>query len=195
MRVEKLITKIRKEVKPIYLSSPHYKLFIWRHVLRVSRHAKGFVLKIGADRLIAEAGGLLHDIGAAKFGKENHHVTGVQEASLILLKCGCPLQLIGSILTGIYSHRGSQRIAFQTLEAKCIAAGDALEHFTNLEELWRVQIEDLHIPESKVFSTLDAKLARDWQKIDPEIKPFLNGIYARACRKLVCLASRKKLKK
>ncbi|MCX6723865.1 MAG: HD domain-containing protein [Candidatus Staskawiczbacteria bacterium] len=190
--MECVIRRIRREVKPIYLSSPHYKLFIWRHAQRVAQYAKDFAGKMQGDKFVAEAGGLLHDVGAAKYGKENHHITGAQEAGPILLKCGCPLPLIGPIISAVYSHRGSQRIAFQTIEAKCVAAADAIEHFGNLEELWRVQVEDRGILEVAVYQTLAEKLARDWDKIEPEIKAILDGEYEHAKQKLLEIASKKR---
>jgi putative nucleotidyltransferase with HDIG domain len=182
--------RITEEVRPVYVDSTIYQHTIWKHVLNVSRFAKDFALKIGANPFIAEAGGLLHDLGAAKFGKENHHITGVQEASLVLVKCECPLELVGPILSTIYSHRGSQRIVFQSPEAKCVAAGDAKEHFVNLGELWVVQTKDLGIPEMQVYQVLSDKLERDWLKTSPEIKVLLNGTYENAKQELLQIASR-----
>jgi len=190
--LETIIERIMAEVKPVYITSTFYTLTIWDHVMRVSKFARDFAEKMGADQFITEAGGLLHDLGAAKYGKENHHITGVQEAVVVLLKCGCPLELIGPITSSIYSHRGSQKIPFLTQEARCVAAADALDHFWNLEELWRVQIEDLGILEMEVYQTLSEKLKRDWEKTDSEIKVFLNGTYEKAREDLLRIASRRR---
>ena len=188
--MEALIKKIKQEIEPVYLSSSTYTHTIWRHVVCVALFAKEFAAKLGADQFVAEAAGLLHDIGAAKFGKEDHHVSGAKEAALILLKCACPLEFIGPILSAIYTHRGSQRISFQTPEAKCVAAADAKEHFVNLEELWLVQTRDLGIPEIEVYQTVSGKLERDWEKIEPEIKILLGETYKTARRELLEIASK-----
>ena len=189
--MDKIRDRIIEEVRPIYNNSPHYTLTIWRHVSRVAQHAKELAMKMDANQFIAEVGGFLHDVGAAKYGKENHHITGVQEASCILLKCECPTHLIGPILSSIYSHRGSERMVFQVPEAKCVAAADALEHFQNLEELWRVFVEDRKTLELEVYQVISAKLKRDWEKIDPQLKAFINESYDLACKELLEIASRK----
>ena len=183
---------IVKKVKPIYLDSVFYTHTIWSHVLRVSELAKGFAKKMGHDWFIAEAGGLLHDLGAAKYGQKDHHITGAQEATAVLLECECPLALIGPIVSSVYSNRGSQKIVFQTPEAKYVAAADALDHFANIEELWKVQVEDLGILEIEVYRTLSEKLKRDWEKIDPEIKVFLDRTYEQAQEELLKIVSKKR---
>jgi len=184
-----VIDKIIEQVKPVYLGSTFYTFTIWDHVSRVSQFAKDFAKKMGGDQFIAEAGGLLHDFGAAKYGQKDHHITGAQEAVLVLLECGCPLNLIGPIEICIYSHRGSERIPFTIPEAKCIAAADALDHFKNLEELWRVQVVDLKNPEMNVYHELAEKLKRDWEKTDDEIKAFLDGTHEQAQEELLRIAS------
>jgi len=188
--LETLIRRVTEAVGPIYLSSPVYRHSIWAHVLRVSEHAKDFALKLSLNLVIAELGGLLHDLGAAMYGAENHHITGAKEAVPILLSCECPVEFIGPVVSAIYSHRGSQTIAFQTQEAKCVAAADAKDHFVNLQELWRVQTSDLRIPKANVYQRLLGKLQRDWEKISPEIKFMLDGTYERAQQELLEIASR-----
>jgi hypothetical protein len=190
-----VIERIIEEVKPVYLGSVFYSSTIWPHVWRVSLFAEDLALKMGANKSVAKIEGILHDYGAAKYGRENHHITGAQEATIILLKCGCPLGFIGPIASAIYSHRGSQRIAFETIEAKILAAADSLDHFTNLEELWRVQIEDRKIIEMEVYQTLAEKLERDYEKIDPEVKFYLDGFYEKAQEELLKIASSHKSKK
>ena len=186
--MEALIQKITEMVKPVYTFSAFYSHTIWPHALRVSGYAKDLAAKIKANQFIAEAGGLLHDFGAAMYGQNDHHITGVKEAVPVLLKCGCPLKFIGPIITTIYSHRGSQKIAFRTQEARCVAAADAQDHFTDLEELWEVQKRDLGIMEEWIHQALSKKLERDWEKISPEIKILLDGTFEKAKRELLRIA-------
>jgi HD superfamily phosphodiesterase len=178
-----------EEVKPEYLASKIKAHTIGPHVLRVSGFAVDFAVRLGANQFVAEAGGLLHDLGAAIYGAKDHHITGAREAVAVLLRCECPVAFIGPIVSAIYSHRGSQRIAFQIPEAKCVAAADAQDHFTNLQELWMVQTRDLDIREMEVYRTVSVKLRRDWEKIDPEIKVLLDGTYEKAKQELLKIAS------
>jgi putative nucleotidyltransferase with HDIG domain len=184
-----MMQKIAAEAEPIYRASKHYRHTIWPHALGVANYAKVFAAKLEANQFVAEAGGLLHDIGAAKFGKENHHIAGVCEASSILLKCECPLEFVGPIVSTIYSHRGSQKIAFQIPEAICVAAADAKDHFENVGELWLVHARDLGVIEAEIFQMIFEKLARDWEKTDPRIQALLDGTYERARQKLVKIAN------
>ncbi|MFH1582559.1 MAG: HDIG domain-containing metalloprotein, partial [bacterium] len=78
--MEIIIERITEEIKPVYLNSTFYTHTIWDHVLCVSKFAKDFAEKMGSNQFIAEAGGLLHDLGAAKYGQKDHHITGTQEA-------------------------------------------------------------------------------------------------------------------
>lgn len=162
--------------------------------MRVSRYSGCLAETLGADSLVAKAGGLLHDIGAAKFGRDEHHLTGVAEAALVLLKVNCPLKFIGPILHCVYSHRGSAGIVSQTPEAKCVAAADTLDHFINLEELYRSQVDNLGIMEMEAYQFVRNKLKRDWEKTTPEIRAMLEGTYEKALEELVKIASQRKMK-
>ena len=64
--MEAVMERIIEEAKPIYLGSTFYTHTVWDHVLRVSKYAKDFAEKMGGDQFIAEAGGLLHDLGSAR---------------------------------------------------------------------------------------------------------------------------------
>lgn len=174
-----LIKRIRKKVRPIYRASKVRRRNIWAHVLRVSKFSKYFAGKMGANKLVAEIGGLLHDIGAAKYGKKNHHIDGAKEALEILLVCGCPVSLIGPVVNTIYSHRGRHRFEFQTVEAKCVAAGDALDHFRNM-----------NVSRAEVHRVVSQKLMRNWAKVDEKIRPFFDSGYGGVKKELLDIVSR-----
>jgi len=187
--VEDLIRRVVVAVGPIYLASAFYKYTIWPHALAVAKFARQFAEEIGANKYAAELGGLLHDIGAAKYGKEDHHKTGAKEASLVLLECHCPLELFGLVLSSIYTHRGSHRIPFQTPEAICVAAADAKDHFYNVDELVLVHTRDLGMTDLESFRATSVKLERDWEKTGPEVRALLDGTYDRAKQRLLRIAN------
>ncbi|OGZ79574.1 MAG: hypothetical protein A2358_01260 [Candidatus Staskawiczbacteria bacterium RIFOXYB1_FULL_37_44] len=185
--MENLIKRIVQRVRPIYFGSKFYPKTCFKHALRVSEFAKDFSVKLGASRFISEAGGLLHDIGAAMYGRDNHHITGAQEATLVLLDCECPLDAVGPIVSAVYSHRGSEKIPFKIPEAKCVAAADAKDHFLFLEEVWQAQM-GLGRTELEAYTRVSEELKNDWEKTDPEIKPLLDGAYEKARQKLLKIA-------
>jgi len=187
--VEDLIKRVAIAAGPLYVASKFYKHTIWPHVLGVAKLAREFAEKQGANAHIAELGGLLHDIGAALFGSKDHHITGVKEATAILIECKCPLEIVGPIASTIYTHRGSQRIAFEIPEGMCVAAADAADHFQNVDELWLVHKIDLKISPLRTFQMVSDKLERDWQKTSSEIKTLLDGSYSAARQKLLKIAN------
>lgn len=189
--MKSVIQRITKIVGPIYRGSVFYKHTIWPHALRVSGFAQEFAVKIGANQFVAEAGGLLHDLGAAIYGREDHHITGVKESAQVLIASGCPLKFFGPILYAVYSHRGSQKISLRTLAAKCVAAADAKDHFTlgGLEELWMSRIRDLGLTEMEAHKRVSEELENDWEKICPEIRLLLDGTYKKARQELLRMVS------
>ena len=131
----------------------------------------------------------MHDVGAAKFDKEKHHITGAELATGILLRCGCSAVHIGAVARAIYSHRGSQNIPFPSVAAMCVAAADAKDHFDYVGELWRVADIDWGIIELQRHQYLLDKLKRDWAKIHPRIREMLDGSYAMARQTLLQIAN------
>ena len=182
-----VLRKIREKIRPVYRKKAD-----WLHALRVSRNSKKVAIKLGANQFVAESGGLLHDLGVAKFGRKSHHITGVKAAAIVLLSCGCPLKYIGPILGAIYSHRASERIPFQTQAAKCVAAADALDHFMHLEKTWVAQTTKRGASKAKAFKKVLEKLEKNWAKIDPGIRHLFNGTYEKAKKELTRLASIKR---
>ena len=186
--------RIVEEVKPVYLASTIYKHTIWKHVLRVACFARDFATDMpGANDDVAWIAGILHDIGGAKYGPENHHITGKQEASVVLAKCNCPAEHVGIILDAIYSHRGSQKIPLKTPEARCVAAADTKDHLEFIEELWVAQTIDLGVPVEHAHYVILQKLARDWAKTDPQIRLMLWETYKKALVRLSGIAHNAKV--
>ena len=192
--LENLIKKISEKAKPVYCSSVYYPDTIWNHVLSVAELSKYFASRIFANQFIAEAAGLLHDIGAAKFGKQDHHITGANEAMLILFSCDCPLAFAGPILDAVYSHRGSQGLPLKTLESECVAAADAMEHFYYPGEVWLALKKYSGISDNEELNrVISEKLDNDWRKISRRIKPFIDGAYDKAKQQLADFVSGEKI--
>lgn len=182
--MQEVIRKIIIAVESIYRDSPHY-VTVGQHVSRVARYAREFAEAMDARPSIAEAGGWLHDLGAAMHGRELHHETGVKEASLILLECDCPLEFVGPIISTVHTHRGSQRIAFKIPEAICVAAADSKDHFLEVGELWKARMRQEGCPIA-TRESVSQELERDWGKIvDPKIRKLLEEVYQGARKKLL----------
>lgn len=180
---------IYESAEPIYLASTFYPRTIWPHAMAVAKYAKDFAAQLRGNVFVAEAAGVLHDIGAAKLGKQDHHVRGAELATGILLECGCPARQIGAIVKAIYSHRASQNIPIKNVASICVAAADAKDHFENAGELWMVADKDWGIIEMQRCQFILDKLERDWKKTAPEIRAMMNGSYENARTMILRIAN------
>ena len=182
MNSKNVISRIRIAVEPIYNCGKFYSgITIWAHALAVAQFAREFAVLYDADEFVSEAAGLLHDVGAALYGREDHHRTGVSEAGLILFEAGCATEYMWPIFNAIYSHRGSIEKRLFLPSAVCVAAADAKDHFLNLGEVWLAQERRLATKDiSIIYPIVYAKVQKDWEKTSPEIRAMLNGSYEQA---------------
>lgn len=108
------------------------------HFVPVHNYAKKLAEKLGADVEVVELAAWLHDIGSIMRGRENHHITGAEIAERKLREFGYPSDKIEKVKAGIHSHRGSQKIGREILEARILADADGMSHFDMISDLFMV---------------------------------------------------------
>ena len=140
----------------------------WRfykyHIIPVVKYAKLLAKKLNADEELAELGALLHDIGAIKFGGENHDITGIPEAEKILKELNYSQKIIDEIKHCIESHRASKNILPKTITAKIVANADAMAHFDTILVLIQIALEKNNNDFKKASEWIYEKVERDWNK-------------------------------
>lgn len=104
----------------------------WEHVRRVYELALALAAKEGADRFIAGAAALMHDLGRASEHTNNvahlHHADlSVTLATEILDRYHVPVDTQEAILHAILAHSFSRNIAPRTLEARVLRDADRLD--------------------------------------------------------------------
>lgn len=134
------------------------------HLLPVAGYARELAEICQANKEVVELSAWLHDIGRIKFGAENHELTGAEEAQMILTQFGYSEDIIRQVRHCILSHRGKGSTRPETIEAKIVAAADALAHF-DMIPAWLTAISDQEREDiDEIYSWLSEKIDRDWSK-------------------------------
>ncbi len=171
--------KIKEFVKKeIITNSRGYDKEWLTHLETVSSTAVEFAEKMKADKEIVFLASWLHDIGTIIYRKEDHHITGPEIAEKELRELGYPEMRIAMVKHCILSHRASQNIKRETLEAQIVADADAMAHFGSSEDLVKAEIilgkmTDTNLARKKV----NEKLIRSWNKLSVEGKKFAEKKY------------------
>ena len=175
--------KIRDKVKNFVEKECRKKINIYtydtwnHHIVPVVNFSKTLANKLKADKEIVELSALLHDIGAIKGDPENHHISGAKEAEKILKKFNYPEEKIKQIQYCIYTHRGSKPQKKETVEAKCVAAADAMAHFDDLPSIFSLAFSKHKMSIDDGSTWIKEKIERDWKKMIPEAKELMRDKY------------------
>jgi uncharacterized protein len=165
-----MIDKAEKIVKKACRTPKKGKKQIWDwnfwryHVSLVVKNAQLLAKKLGANGEVVELAALLHDIGAIKFGKENHENTGALEAEKILKKLNYPQQTINEVKYCIKAHRGSSKKKPRSLEAEIIRNADAMAHFDTVPSLFRAALILKKNNLKQAQQWFLEKIERDWNQ-------------------------------
>ncbi len=149
---------------------------VWEtHLLPVVRYAKQVATMVHADVEIVEIAALLHDIASItdKDLVEAHHVHGQEIAQDLLSDLGYPQAKIDSVKYCIFTHRGSQKLVRSTLEAQCVADGDAMSHFDAVYSLFRLALVTKNMNEFEARDFVYHKLERSWNKLSDPAKEIV----------------------
>lgn len=184
MEIQADIREIEKIIERDCQNSSFYDKNSWTHCLQTAEIARSLAMRNGGSSEIAYLGGLLHDLGSVRYGRDNHHLTGARDAVSVLKGFGFSPLFIAKVAHCVYAHRSSTKIKPKTVEATCVAAADAINHFERVEELLEVACGILGKNGEEAREWLMDKFKKDWEKIAPGIKPLVEADYKEACLKL-----------
>ena len=175
--IQKLYTIVQKQAKkPANTFGPD----VWEtHLLPVIKYAKMLALKRHADVDIVEIAALLHDIASISNSKEikEHHIHGQRYAQEILSLFHYPQKEIDKVKHCIFEHRGSKQIKRETIEAQCVADGDAMAHFDSLYSLFYLAFEIKKLDPFAGKEFVKEKLERSWNKLTPFAQRLIRDKY------------------
>ncbi|MBD3304456.1 HD domain-containing protein [Candidatus Woesearchaeota archaeon] len=182
-----LVDKIRDLVEETCNAETNEFIGGWPHTVSVVKYSKALAEKLGADVETVEIAAYLHDYASIKDAKltPEHHIHGAEEAEKILSGLNYPKARIDKVKHCIYAHRGSQKIPRETLEADCVANGDAMAHFNAVPELLFLAYTKYAFGIEEGKEWVRAKLERSWNKLTPDAKDIVKEDYAVADKILV----------
>lgn len=158
---------MREEIKQIIEKEcAELDYFDYRyHLLPVVEYAAKLAEICEVNKEVVELSAWLHDIGRIKFGARNHELTGAAEAERLLKQFGYSAEIIEQVKHCILAHRGSGSIRPQTMEAKVVAAADALAHFDMfLPLLTAIGKRGKGKDDKILYRWIYEKMERDWNK-------------------------------
>lgn len=177
MIVEQVREFVESECKK---PTSHYGYNACIHLRDVNGYAKILANELGANLEIVELASWLHDIGSIICGRENHHITGAEIAEKKLKELGYDSKKIELVKQCILSHRGSQKIKRESVEAQILADADGMSHFKDVFRLYMVATKYENLSHEEAMKSVLGKLNRTYAKLSPEARKIIEKKYLAA---------------
>jgi uncharacterized protein len=147
------------------------------HFIPVVKYSKILGERLNADLEILEIAAWLHDIGSIINGRENHHITGSEIAERKLTELNYPAEKIKQVKHCILTHRGSQDIIRETIEAQILADADSMSHFDNIVGPLKAALVYEGLDQFEANNSVKNKLIRSYNKLSKEAKHIIKPKY------------------
>ncbi len=160
---------------------------IWtHHIVWVVRLGRELSERLGADAEIVELAALLHDYAGIKDLQlePEHHLHSAAEARRLLTALEYPSERAEKVAACIVTHRASQGLVPETLEARCLASADAVAHIAQVPSLLHLAYVRKGLSVDEGAAWVSAKLVRSYGKLCPEAKVLLDEHYSVALKVL-----------
>lgn len=138
------------------------------HFIPVVEYIKELAKEYDADIEILEIAAWLHDIGSIIVGRKDHHITSGNIAEKKLRKFGYPEDKIKRVKDCIFTHRGSQGIKPETIEAQILVEADTMSAFSDLTGLYQCAFAYEKLPRKEAKESIIEKLENKWNQLQFE---------------------------
>ena len=165
---------IKKECKA--KNHDYYDEWI-RHFNLVEKYGEKLASDLNANKEVVILAAWLHDIGSIINEKENHHINGAEIAEKKLKELEYPREKIEKVKHCIISHRASQKISRETIEAQILADADSMAHFDNIDDLLKAELVFRCISGLQAKERVKQKLVRSWNKLSSNAKDMVENKY------------------
>ena len=135
------------------------------HLVPMRDYAVQLAKRLGADAEIVELATWLHDIGSIMNGREDHHIIGAKITEKKLKELGYPQDRIEKVKHCILSHRASQKIKPETVEAQIISDADAISNFDNIPGIFMAAFIYENQSQQEAKASVRQKLERKWERL------------------------------
>ena len=151
------------------------------HFVPMVNHAEVLADELGGDKEIILIAAWLHDIGSIIYGRKDHHITSSKIAEEKLKELDYPQDKIEQVKECILSHRGSQKIKSESLEAQIIIEADTLSAFNDISGLFQCAFVYEKLPRTEAKKSVIQKLENKWNQLQFEkskiiVKPKYEAI-------------------
>ncbi len=135
------------------------------HFIPVVEYAGELADKLRADKEAVVISAWLHDIGSMVYGREDHHITGAKIAEQKLEQLGYPREKIEKVKDYILSHRGSQNVKPQTIEAQILVEADTLSAFNDIIGLFQCAFAYENLSREEAKNSVRQKLINKYNQL------------------------------
>lgn len=153
---------------------------IWtHHIVSVERYSLELAEVLGAHREVVALAALLHDYAGIRDAAlaSEHHRHGALEAERVLRPLGYPEAVISAVQHCILTHRASQDLKPETLEAVCLASADAMAHIAQVPSLLHLAYVKRGLSVDEGAAWVRGKLERSYHKLCPEAREIIESRY------------------
>ncbi len=182
MKTENIVGEIRKFVEEECNkeTSKYGKEPYEYHFVPMVNHAIKLAEKKQADKEIVELAAWLHDIGSIIHGRKDHHITDAEIAEIKLREYNYTEEKIEKIKHCIISHRGSNNLLPETIEAEIIIEADAMSNFENIAGIFKAAFVYENNTQGEAKDSVREKLIRKWNQLSEEGKKIIKPKYKAA---------------
>jgi len=135
------------------------------HFIPVVEYVKELAKEYGADEEILEISAWFHDIGSIMVGREDHHITSGKIAEEKLRAFGYPEDRIKRVVDCIYTHRGSQGLKPESIEAQILVEADTLSAFRDITGLFQCAYVGEKLSREEAKKSVRQKLENKWKQL------------------------------
>ncbi len=174
-KMEKIKELLRWELRK------NNRMYEWNlHLMIVKKYADRLVEIYNADREIVELSVWLHDIGKIRYGDINHHISGAQDAEVILRDHNYTEDVIERVKECILSHRceGKDRMP-ESIEAKILATANAMSKLEVIPVFFWEASHEMGLGVRESCDWVAEEIERNWNKkiLLPEGKDMVRDKY------------------
>ncbi|MEM7816045.1 MAG: HD domain-containing protein [Candidatus Aenigmatarchaeota archaeon] len=157
------------------------KMYEWNlHLMIVKKYADRLAEIYNPDMEVLELAVWLHDIGRIRYGDINHHLSGAQDAEVILRDHNYPDDVVKKVVDCILSHRAESKDRQpESIEAKILATADAMYTLDIIPALFWEACHEMGLGVKEACDWVAEEIERAWSKkiLLPEGKDMVKDKY------------------
>ena len=174
-KMEKIKELLRWELRK------NNRMYEWNlHLIIVKKYGDSLAEIYNADREVVELSVWLHDIGKIRYGDINHHISGAQDAEVILRDHNYSQDVIDKVKECILSHKCDTKDRMpESIEAKILATANAMSKMEVIPVFFWEACHEMGLGIRESCDWVAEEIERNWSRkiILPEGKDMVRSRY------------------